>query len=317
MILAHETGIEGYDIIGDVHGCHDALVSLLERMDYRLDGGVYRCRGRKAVFLGDMIDRGPAIVATTRLIRGMVDAGEAWCVLGNHEYQAISQSPVFPLDGDTTRSRSLGQTLRQFAPHAGEWNRLVAWMRAQPLCLEFPHFRAVHACWDTLKIDRLRELNPACHLEQDSFLARVLTRGTEERRIVERILKGVSLPLPEGFSIRGRDGVERDRFRSAFWHPEPRTWGDVAFQPDALPAELLTRPLSDEQLARLPLYGEQQKPLFVGHYWRSGTPSLLTRNVACLDYSAVRAGSLVAYRMGRESSLDPAHFVWITVDRAH
>jgi hypothetical protein len=317
VILAHEAGIEGYDIIGDVHGCHDALVSLLERMDYRREGGVYRCRGRKAVFLGDMIDRGPAIVATTRLVREMVDAGEAWCVLGNHEYQAISQSPVFPLDGDTTRSRSLGLTLRQFAAYPGEWNSLVTWMRNQPLCLEFPHFRAVHACWDTLKIDRLRDLNPACRLEQDDFLARVLTRGTEERRIVERILKGVSLRLPEGFSIRGRDGVERDRFRSAFWHPTPRTWGDVAFQPDALPAELLTRPLSDEELARLPLYGEQQKPLFVGHYWRNGTPSLLTRNVACLDYSAVRAGSLVAYRMGRESSLDPAHFVWVTVDRAH
>ncbi len=317
MNVSGEPGIDGYDIIGDVHGCHAALVRLLERMDYRCEDGVFRCRGRKVVFLGDMIDRGPAIVATTRLIRDMVDAGEAWCVLGNHEYQAIAQSPRFPSEGIAPSSRSLGLTLRQFADHPDEWNRLVVWMRAQPLCLEFPHFRAVHACWDTLKIDRLRELNPACHLGHDAFLASVLTRGTEERRIVERILKGVSLRLPEGFSIVGRDGIERDRFRSAFWHPAPRTLGDVAFQPDALPADLLSRPLTEDDLARLPVYAECQKPLFVGHYWRSGTPSLLTRNVACLDYSAVRNGSLVAYRMGSEKSLDPSRFVWVEAGRAH
>ncbi len=47
-------------------------------------------------------------------------------------------------------------------------------------------------------------------------------------------------------------------------------------------------------------------PLFVGHYWRSGTPAPICPNIACLDYSAVMYGKLVAYRLDQETRLDPA-----------
>ena len=74
-------------------------------------------------------------------------------------------------------------------------------------------------------------------------------------------------------------------------------------------------PLSAEDKARLLTYGADQPPLFVGHYWRSGTPAPICPNIACLDYSAVMYGKLVAYRLDQETRLDPAKFVWVEVER--
>ncbi len=80
-----ETG--PFDIIGDIHGCYDELVALLTKLGYFVtDNGVVEPPpGRKAVFLGDLVDRGPAVPAVLKLVMGMVSAGTAYCVAGNHE----------------------------------------------------------------------------------------------------------------------------------------------------------------------------------------------------------------------------------------
>ena len=85
-----------FDIIGDVHGCCDELEELLGRLGYvEIQSGGRRSRlgirayahpeGRKAVFLGDLVDRGPRILDTVRLVRNMVVHGSALCVPGNHD----------------------------------------------------------------------------------------------------------------------------------------------------------------------------------------------------------------------------------------
>ena len=91
--LRHEHG--PFDIIGDVHGCFDELLTLLERLGYEVesrtdaDGGVgfsaTHPEGRKAVFVGDLVDRGPGVVKVLRLVMSMVADGSALCVAGNHE----------------------------------------------------------------------------------------------------------------------------------------------------------------------------------------------------------------------------------------
>jgi protein phosphatase len=89
-----------FDIIGDVHGCGDELESLLAALGYEvverrdgtgLDAGpVYRHPdGRQAVFVGDLVDRGPRVLDTLRIVRNMVDAGSGWCVMGNHEQKLL------------------------------------------------------------------------------------------------------------------------------------------------------------------------------------------------------------------------------------
>lgn len=83
-----------FDIIGDVHGCADELVELLHKLGYavRLEGvGDERRavttapRGRRAFFVGDLVDRGPNSPDVLRIVMDMVAAGQAFCVPGNHD----------------------------------------------------------------------------------------------------------------------------------------------------------------------------------------------------------------------------------------
>jgi protein phosphatase len=79
-----------FDIIGDVHGCFDELRALLAELGYELHDApegphVRHPDGRRAVFLGDLVDRGPAVPGVLRLVMGMVADGTALCVPGNHD----------------------------------------------------------------------------------------------------------------------------------------------------------------------------------------------------------------------------------------
>ncbi|WP_341267909.1 polynucleotide kinase-phosphatase [Gordonia malaquae] len=80
-----------FDVIGDVHGCASELVSLLTTLGWvveHTDGiavGAHHPEGRTAVFVGDLVDRGPDTPGVLRLVMAMVDAGAALCVAGNHD----------------------------------------------------------------------------------------------------------------------------------------------------------------------------------------------------------------------------------------
>ncbi|MET7370349.1 polynucleotide kinase-phosphatase [Streptomyces sp. NPDC005566] len=78
--LRHLTG--PFDIIGDIHGCSSELESLLDKLGYT-DGA--HPDGRTAVFVGDLVDRGPDSPGVLRRVMSMVSAGNALCVPGNHE----------------------------------------------------------------------------------------------------------------------------------------------------------------------------------------------------------------------------------------
>ncbi|MFI5977233.1 polynucleotide kinase-phosphatase [Streptomyces sp. NPDC051452] len=78
--LTHLTG--PFDIIGDVHGCASELESLLAKLGY--EDGVHP-QGRTAVFVGDLVDRGPDSPGVLRRVMAMVKSGDALCVPGNHE----------------------------------------------------------------------------------------------------------------------------------------------------------------------------------------------------------------------------------------
>ncbi|MEU8834348.1 polynucleotide kinase-phosphatase [Streptomyces sp900116325] len=78
--LRHLTG--PFDIIGDIHGCSSELESLLDKLGY-VDGA--HPEGRTAVFVGDLVDRGPDSPGVLRRVMSMVSAGDALCVPGNHE----------------------------------------------------------------------------------------------------------------------------------------------------------------------------------------------------------------------------------------
>ncbi|MDQ3623635.1 MAG: polynucleotide kinase-phosphatase, partial [Verrucomicrobiota bacterium] len=80
-----------FDIIGDVHGCYDELVSLLEKLGYAgQPGGAWtHADGRKLILVGDLVDRGPRIPEVVRLVLESVKAGSAFCVPGNHDIKLM------------------------------------------------------------------------------------------------------------------------------------------------------------------------------------------------------------------------------------
>jgi protein phosphatase len=83
-----------FDIIGDVHGCFEELRDLLSLLGYEVleENGAYQATapaGRKAVFVGDLVDRGPGIPSVLRLAMSMVAAGAALCVPGNHDMKLV------------------------------------------------------------------------------------------------------------------------------------------------------------------------------------------------------------------------------------
>ena len=86
----------GYDIVGDVHGQASKLEALLEGMGYRLKAGAFQHPHRRAIFVGDYIDRGPRQVDTYRIVRAMVESGSALAILGNHEFNAIAWHTADP-----------------------------------------------------------------------------------------------------------------------------------------------------------------------------------------------------------------------------
>jgi protein phosphatase len=85
-----ETG--PFDIIGDVHGCYDELCDLLEKMGYAVDRAAAMAQPpakRRAIFLGDLCDRGPKNPETLRLVMNMTEAGTALSVPGNHDVKLL------------------------------------------------------------------------------------------------------------------------------------------------------------------------------------------------------------------------------------
>ncbi|SON62299.1 Bis(5'-nucleosyl)-tetraphosphatase PrpE [asymmetrical] [Mycobacterium simulans] len=123
--LRHETG--PFDIIGDVHGCRAELESLLSTLGYKLSrdaqGGAVDavCPDRRAVFVGDLVDRGPDTPGVLRLVMGMVNSGNAFCVPGNHEDKLLRA-----LRGrDVKISHGLAESLAQLAAETAEFRAAV------------------------------------------------------------------------------------------------------------------------------------------------------------------------------------------------
>ena len=128
--LKHEHG--PFDIIGDVHGCFDELHALLAKLGYQItevNGDVasrhYEAQhpeGRKVVFLGDLVDRGPRIPDVLRLTMSMVESGAALCVPGNHDIKLMRK-----LNGKDVRiTHGLAESLDQLETEPTELREKVA-----------------------------------------------------------------------------------------------------------------------------------------------------------------------------------------------
>jgi hypothetical protein len=294
-----------YDIIGDIHGHADKLIMLLEKMGYRKKNGAYRHPHRTAVFVGDLIDRGPQQLAVVDIVRRMVDSGAKAC-LGNHEFNAVAyflrdmtthDAYLRPRNAKNKHQHQafLSEVEHQPAKH----KEIVDWFLTLPLWLDMPGFRVVHACWDSASIEKIGPLLLRGNLLDYDLVEESIRKDTVMYKCVETMIKGPEIALPDGFSYVDKDGVDRSRSRIRWWDKTATTYRNAVLMAESEREGLPDILIPNEMLCHY----DNKKPLFFGHYWMSAAPSPLTEKIACVDYSAGKGGDLMAYRWNGESTL--------------
>lgn len=302
-----------YDIIGDVHGEHDKLVALLRTLGYRETLRAWRHPERTAIFVGDLIDRGPKQLETLRLVRGMVDTGAALAVMGDRELNAIGWATRDPENrGEHLRRHDRPGYRRQHQAFLAEVEgkpvhaEIVRWFRTLPLWLDLGAIRVVHACWNEAYMAALRPHLGAGATLTDELVVQASRKGHWVHEAVEALCKGLEADLPSGLAFKDKDDRTRERVRIRWWERQPITLKRAALAPPEVVARIPDAPMPADQ--RIGPYAGP--PVFFGHYWLTQHPAPMAPNLACVDYSAADGGDLVAYRWEGEPELRATHFLW-------
>ncbi len=296
------------DFIGDIHGYADKLEWLLCKLGYEKSSGIYRHPTRKVLFLGDFIDRGHDNPRVVSIARKMVEAGHAYAIQGNHEFNAVAFNTLTQngyLRPHTIKNfKQHADTLLQYRHHQEQYDSDIEWYKTLPIFIETDKFRAVHATWHQESIDLLKEASnngvfTGEHWHQSSDPDHAMFHATEIT------CKGLEVPLPSGKSFADKDGTIRHDIRIAWWqNPKDRSYEEMSVI-KGLGLESI--PYEND----FDYYGESERPIFFGHYWLKGIPELLKANVCCLDYSVAKGGYLTAYRWDGEQTLTPDKLVYI------
>jgi hypothetical protein len=288
-----------FDIIGDVHGHASLLEALLAKLGYQQQGGAWQHPSREAIFVGDLIDKGPDPARALMLVSAMVENGSARMVVGNHELNWVNDAFLAQNDPQAfvaatrlhhDRMRLVEGFIDAGTGLAGLMEHF-AWLRQQPLFIDEPELRVVHGSWDDEAIACLKAQQITCL--DDHGMRHYREIYSKGYLAIDRVVAGCEhdffdQPAPNGF---------RSRRQRVCWWPSR--------EHKIHPVELAPVP------ARQGGYAQDQAPVFFGHYAMCGAPKLLGNNVAGVDYSATYGGELVAYRHTLGMALNPSQFVSI------
>ncbi len=299
-----------YDVIGDVHGHATELKKLLIKLGYvNSNNGFYHPYGRKALFVGDYIDRGNEEEKVIDIVRTMAENKNAIALMGNHEYNAICYSKI--INGEYFRkhtdknNRQHEAFLKEYPLGTEKHKDVIEWFMTLPLFFENTKIRAVHAAWIQKNIDTLKtKLNSDFTLSHDMF-DEIVEKGVFYDAI-ETTLKGIEIKLPEsnkGWADKG--GFIRKTIRLN-WYSEQK---DPTYRNCALSVPDLSV-IDDIPLPEEDYLYNGSKVVFFGHYWKTGEPCIETSKAACLDYSVAKEGQLVCYRWDGETELSNDKFLY-------
>ncbi|KXS55545.1 MAG: metallophosphoesterase [Marinobacter sp. T13-3] len=284
-----------YDVIGDVHGQHDKLVALLKKLGYQKTNQAWSKAGHQAVFVGDLIDKGPKAAGVLKTVQTMVEAGTALMVVGNHELNWIQDAADYTADpiafmDATEKHPDRRQLTEAFKYQPEALIGIFQWLREQPIYIDQPDLRIVHACWDEDALDVLK--NAGIDRLNNRALAGYRDTYSDVYLAIDCVVAGCAHTFPAERAYKSEFRSERFRIQ---WWPENR----VAINPIEI------QPVAGK--VRLP--ESHKAPVFFGHYSMVGIPDTLGSNIAGLDYSAAYGGTLTAYRHRPNQPLDRTHFV--------
>jgi len=314
-----------YDVIGDIHGQYEKFSLLMKMLGYtEKELGFVPPPGHQAIFVGDLIDRGPAQIQLLEAVRSMVQDGHAQVVMGNHEFNAIAYTVEDPdivthreflrknhgTDWKCLQNRAQHEAfLDQVGEDSKRHHFWVDWFRTLPIALDLNGIRVAHAWWDAQAFALIESPDHRDSMRRltDEFLIESHRSGSQIKEARKVLTSGYEFKLPPNCYITDKAGHKHDNARLKVWRHDAVNLRDVAIVPKgdntAVPDLVLAEVLPN---GFTPVQGA---PIFVGHYWFEGKVTLESDKVAILDWSAARDGPLVAYRWEGEQSLVNDHFV--------
>lgn len=301
--------------IGDLHGQYQKLIQLLIQLDFDVNKIDFAISRYQLVFIGDLIDNHPDIkteqLNTLALVKKLVENGLAYCIMGNHELNAVGWATKHPINNHWLRPHTENNQkqhsafLNEVSEHSEQHQDWIGWFKKLPLYIDFGDIRAIHACWDSQALKALAE-----YLDDEQSLLTVAWNEVFDKSkplhgIIETILKGPELVLPEGYGFYDKTKTYRTHVRIRWWLDEAKTYREVAqVQPEAeVHIPEMTIP-SEHQNARVDI------PVVIGHYTLNTEPKLLSAEVACVDYNAASShGNLIGFVYHRNTALlDPINY---------
>ncbi|MGB0952118.1 MAG: metallophosphoesterase [Planctomycetota bacterium] len=238
------------DIVGDVHGECSALEDLLQHLGYGPDGD--HPDHRFLVFVGDLVDRGPDSPGVVRLVKRLRDAGNALCLVGNHELNLLLGKERAGNEwffGEPQFLRGTEQAIPQVIADDAMREEMLLFLQTLPLAAQRDDLRVVHACWQAEAIASLEDENrslvdlfydseksitQACIRDGEKPDSIVADLARQNQNPVTVLTSGMEAPTAEPFRAGGQ---MRRVERVAWW----RSYRD-------------------------------QVPVVFGHYWRAMDP---------------------------------------------
>jgi len=302
-----------FDIIGDIHGQAAKLKKLLLKLGYKKTLTGFEHPKYKAIFVGDLIDRGPYQLETLTIIKEMVDNQNAYVVMGNHEFNAIGwytenelQVGAFLRKHNHIHHKQHKIFLTQIGENSQQHQYWINWFKSLPLFLDLDRIRVIHACWDSGVIQQILPYLDHHNCLKEQYIQHAFNSSSPLLDYCETLLKGKEITLPDGIYYHDKEGTQRHKSRIKWWLKQAHTLNELCLIPDdeEIPA------LEQQVDLQIDTY-QEQKPVFFGHYWLTGKPSIQTNKIACVDYSAaIASGKLVAYRWQGETILTNEHFIY-------
>jgi hypothetical protein len=303
-----------YDIIGDVHGYASLLKKLLLQIGYIKTESGYTHPSRKAIFVGDFVNRGPEIRKTVRIIRKMVENGNALAIIGNHEINAITyylkDKDGLPLIKSPGKNfLALYKTINQFAEYQEDWKSHRKWISELPFYLDLGEIRIVHACWSESAIETIKTAESEGKSRSSIFRKVYKKPKSPVSKSVLKLTKGIDYKMPGDLKIINNKGVSPQSFRMRWWEdPDEKTFEEMSFDSKfALPHYEIPKQIAPQNTP----YPENAPIVFFGHYCRHEGPFIIKPNLCCVDSCVAGTRILTAYRWNGEKALDINNLVQV------